>query len=219
MILGVLRELAQRHLPGDCRLSLARRRGLLRLGGLVRARQLDLLIGDVHLPVGRGAVDEDDVAGQVEQVRRTVEDAGCDLPERVEEEVHRRVRCLVIEGRARGQRDTLTCPGHAGELGGRLQAALGHQREDDPLDDFPLQAPSPRRLVQGPCDPEAVPQLVQHVGATEAPGIDDLDVRALRRSDGLDRLEEAADRGDKAPQRLPVHRVRTPEVVDHLGDR
>ena len=129
VIFAVLGELAERHLVGDDRTLLAGLLGLVLLG----RREVDLLVRDVHLPVGRGGVDEDDVAGQVQQVRRAVEDAGRDLAERVEEEVHRRVCAVVIEARAARERDPLARPGHARQLRGRLQAALGDEREQDPL--------------------------------------------------------------------------------------
>ncbi len=78
MILAVLGELTRGELVGDGGL-LAGAPIPVGLLGCCRRRELDLLVGDVDLPVRGRGVDEDDVAGQVEQVRRAIEDALGDL--------------------------------------------------------------------------------------------------------------------------------------------
>jgi hypothetical protein len=68
-------------------------RPLLRAGRLVVAGlfgQIGELVGAIELPVRRGGVHEDHIAGQVQQRGGAVEHPGGDLAERVEQEVHRR---------------------------------------------------------------------------------------------------------------------------------
>jgi hypothetical protein len=98
--------------------------------------QLDQGVGDVALEVGRRGVDEDHVAGQVQQRGRAIEDALGDLGQRVQQEVHRRVGRIIVEGRAAEQGDPLLRPVRGGELRARLQAAVGNEREQHLFDDI-----------------------------------------------------------------------------------
>ena len=96
---------------------------------------------------------------------------------------------------------------------------MGDEREQDPLDDLSVDAPLASRVLQRASNPEPVPELVEHVGAPKTARVDDLDVEALARRDGLGGLEEPADRRDETPQCLAVDLVRPTEVVDHLRHR
>ncbi len=75
-------------------------------------------------------------------------------------------------------------------------------------------------VAQGVADAEAREERVEHVGAAAAARVDDLDAsRPEPVLHGLGGLEDAADRGHEAPQRLAVDLVGAPEVVDDAGHR
>ena len=116
-------------------------------------------------------------------------------------------------------RATFLRPRDRRQLRGRLQAALGDQREADPFDRVGIDAPTLGRRPQCVSDAQPFPQLVEDEGAAEPTGVDDLDVgpgngRARRRQ-----IENPADRRDEPCQRLLVDLVLPAEVVDDLGHR
>jgi len=210
------------------RALLARRRRPPGLGRCLALGFVELveLVGDVSTEVRGGGVDEDDVAGQVQQVGRAVEDPLGDLGERLQQEVHRRVAGVLAEAQTRADRDALVHPSTGGQLGERLEAAVGDEREQHPLDERRLEAPARGHGGERLGDAEAGPHLVEHVGAAEAARVEDLDLAVARCSGAGDGqavaavgLEESADRGDEASERLTVELVGTAEVVDHFGDR
>jgi hypothetical protein len=61
------------------------------LGLVGHLSELHLLVGQVDLEVGRAGIDEDQVAGEVEEVGRAREDRLGDLGQGAREEVHGRV--------------------------------------------------------------------------------------------------------------------------------
>ena len=112
MILGMLGEPSGRGLLGSAGLGdLFPRFGLAR-----RGVELDQGVGDVAVEVRGRGVDEDHVTGQVQQRGRAIEDALGDLGQRVQQEVHRRVGRVIVEGGAADQRDPLLRPVRGGEL-------------------------------------------------------------------------------------------------------
>jgi hypothetical protein len=175
--------------------------------------------GDVAFEVGRGGVDEDHVAGQVQQRRRAIEDALRDLGKRVQEEVHGAIGRVLVKGGTAEERDALLGPVRRGELGARLETTVGDEREQHLLDHVAGEAPSLTDAHQRVGDTQPLPQCAQHVGAAETPGVHDLDLAARGRTNRLGGLQEPGDRRDEAGERLAVDLVGAAEVVDHLGDR
>jgi len=119
LVLGVLGEAADRHLGRPTGFGAGGRRGPA-LHCIEAARKLGLRIGEVALEVGRGGIDEDHVAAQVQQVGGARKDRLSDLGQRRQQEVHRPVGGVLIEGGAVGDGHPLGHPAGGGQLGGRL---------------------------------------------------------------------------------------------------
>ena len=83
------------------------------LGALGRV-EVGLAVGDVAFEAGRAGVDEDHVAGEVEQVGRSSEDPLGDVGQGREQEAHRRVSGVIVEVRTVTESDALTRPAHRG---------------------------------------------------------------------------------------------------------
>ena len=186
--------------------------------------QVGPLVGAVDLPVGGGGVDEDDVDVQVEQVRDRVEDPRRDLIERIQQEIHGRVRGVVAEPETVGDRDPLGHPTGGGQLAARLQRPLRHQREQHPLGRAALDPTTRGDPAQRRADTEPVPQLIQHPRPAEAPRVQHLDLAGVRGRDRLPRVQKPRDRGHQPGQRVAVHGIGAAEAMDHLrrghpGDR
>jgi hypothetical protein len=133
-------------------------------------------------------------------VRR--EDACGDLGQRRQEEVHRRIGGLVVEGRAAVDGDALVGPAHRGELRSRLETALGDEGEADPLHQVAIDAPSIGGRAQRVGDPETLPDAVENVDAAQPARVDDVDVAAGDFHIRPGRVEDPADRAHQARQCL-----------------
>ena len=127
--------------------------------GLRFGLQVGQFVGHVDLPVGGGGVDEDDVDVEVEQVRDRVEDLRGDLAQSVEQKVHHPIRRVVGKSGAAGDRDPLGHPAGGGQLAGRFQRPLRHQREQHPLGRLGVQAPLGGHPVQRCADAAAAPRV------------------------------------------------------------
>src|SRR5271166_571877 len=169
-------------------------------------------------------IDEDDVDIEVEQVRDRVEDLRGDLAQSLEQKVHRPIRRVVGKSGAADDRDPFADPAGGGQLAGRFQCPLCHQREQHPLGRLDVQAPLGGHPVQRCADAQPLPELAEQPRAAEAARVQDIDLAGVRGLDRLCRVEEPRDRGDQPGQRVAVHGLRAAEVVDHLrrghpGDR
>src|SRR5512135_2811394 len=229
--------------PGDCHrdhhlgqvipviLGVPEPPGALLLGQLVLVLVLAVLAravfagdvgepgGHLHLPVGGGGVDEDDVDVEVQQVRHRPEDPGGDLLQRREQEVHRPVGLVIAEAWAALDEHPLGHPSRGRELRRRLQRPLRGQREDHPLGRRPVQPPAFGRPADRGPDLQQLPGPAQHPRPAHPPRVQDLDLAGRGRGCCLAGLQEPGDRPDQPGQRGPVHEVRAAEVVDHLRDR
>jgi len=156
--------------------------------------QVGELVGDVDLPIGGGRIHEDQIEVEVEQVRHRTEDLGGDLVQRVEQEVHRRVRGVVGEAGAAFNRDPLRDPLGAGQLAAPLQRALGHQREHHPLHRLTIEPAAGRDPADRRTDPVPFPNPVQRPGPTQAARVQHLDVGARGGAHRLLRGQEPRDR-------------------------
>ncbi|OYV92935.1 MAG: hypothetical protein B7Z73_04180 [Planctomycetia bacterium 21-64-5] len=143
VVLAVLVEPTGGRLGRTGRLGLPLFLAGLLLGGLGQV-EVVLSVGHLPLEVGGGSVDEDDVAGQVQQVGRRREDPLGDLGQRRQQEVHRRIGRLIVELGTADQGHPLLGPLHRGQLRRRLQTTLGDEGETDPLNRVGIDAAAHR---------------------------------------------------------------------------
>src|SRR5450756_2230893 len=153
--------------------------------------EIDLLVGEVDLEVGRAGVHEDHVAGQVEEVGRAREDSLGDLGEGAGKEVHGRRGGALVAARAVLDGDALGHPARGDELRARLQGALRDKREADAFHYVSVEAATFCGRAQSFADAEAWEQRIEHEGAAVPTRIDDLDVKTRAGRDSVRRVEVA----------------------------
>ena len=177
----------------------------------------DWLVLDLHLEVGGGGVEEQQVHLQVQQARDPVEDLPLQGVPDFQEPVHRPVAGVVGSGGQLVDVRLAAGPVRRGELGGRVQRPVRDQREQHPLRHRVPAGPGQRR-GHDLADPQPLPQLVQQVRAAEG---DRAGVGQLRGRPGrvLVLAEQAAQRPGQPLHRGPVQLILPAEAVHHPHPR
>ena len=93
---------------------------------------------------------------------------------------------------------------------------MGDEGEADALHCLGVETTALRRFSQRRTDAQAIPQLIEHEGTTQAPRINDLHFGTRGR--GRRVTEHSADGGHQTSEGRLVHLGGTSEVVDDLGD-
>ena len=181
-------EPAQGSLGGPAVLHRGRR---LSLDLIAAAIKLGLRIGAVDLKVGRARIDEDHIAGEVQQIGSARKDSLGDARQGGGQEVHGAVSGVLLETRAALDRHPFGHPAGGGQLRGRLQGTLGDQSEDDALGRLGIEAATRGGRPQGLADTQPLEEPIEHEGAAEAAGIHDLDLTTADPALELGRLKEA----------------------------
>ena len=168
------------------------------------------------LEVGGGGIEQQHVHLQVEQVRHREEHPLLDRRIRLQQGVHRPVEHLWVRAQRTDpwKSDVVCGPLQRGQLRGRRQRAVGHQREDHPLggrrQPTAGDGPTDRRI-----DAQPPPQLVQQPRPAERPRAHKHQLAICRRPQRLLRVKKAGHRAHQSGQRGPVQLVLAAEVVDH----
>jgi hypothetical protein len=175
----------------------------------------------VAFEVGAGGVEEQQVDLEVEQVRDGEEHRFLHLRLRVglDEQVHRPIRLVLIHRSQPGDGGVVAGPLGRGELGARVDRAVGDQREQHPLH-IGGEPSLPQHLAQRRVDTELAPQPVEQPHRAERPGIGDRQAVADRlphiARGGVGFAEVAVDRGDQPAQPVRVELVLPAQVQQHL---
>ena len=178
-----------------------------------------ILVGVLHLEVGGGGVEEQQVHFEVQQVRDLVEDLPFEVAADGVQPVHRPVARVVGDSAEPVDVHVLAHPLRRGELGGGSERPVGDQREQHPLSPGGVPGPAPpggREPGQDLRDAEPVPQLVQDVRAAVGAGIGERQVAAGGGGQRVGGAEQPGQRGDQPPDRVSVELVFAAEAVDDL---
>jgi hypothetical protein len=117
----------------------------------------------VHLEIGRGGIEEQQIHFKVQGGRDLAEHLPLQGVPDLVQPVHRPVARVVGRGRQPVDMGLAAGPVRGGELGGRVQRPVGDQREQHPLRGRVAAGPAQHR-GHGLADPQPLPQLVQQVG-------------------------------------------------------
>ena len=120
----------------------------------------------LDLEVGGGGVEEEQVHLQVEQVGDCEEDPLLHRLGVLEQEVHGPIAVLDVELSQARDHHVAAHPLGAGQLAAWLQAAVGDQGEEDPLD-VDAETALPQQASQLLGDPQPLPQRRQHMGTAQ----------------------------------------------------
>ena len=175
-------------------------------------------VGLVHLEVGAGRVEEQQVHLEVEQIRhRPVHPLG-QLGLHLQQPVHRPVAGVLVDFGQPVDEHPLVHPTGRGQLRRGRQRPVGHQREQHPLG---LRVPTlaGQQPRQQPVHADPVPQPVQRVGAAVGAGLHEGQLHRRGRGQRLRRVQHPGQRDDQPADRVAVQPVLAAEVVEHPGPR
>jgi hypothetical protein len=177
------------------------------------------LAGVPCLEIGGGGIGEQQAGFEVEQVGEVVMHLLAEVAFHDVQLVHRPVAGVVADRCESVDVHVSSGPAGGGQLAGRRQRTVSHQREQGPLQDGAIQPAVFHAAADHHADAQPPPQPVQHVGAAQRHRGHELPPGPGGRGQGRPGLQQPGQTGHQPDDGLAVQFVFPAEVVQHPGAR